>query len=540
MSRMNRKVRFVARHLSLSALALVVILFPFPAHSAVRTSTQTQNAADQDCEKIKQEIQTLQESLAKLTVEAQAIQNSLDDINKQISRIQQGVRFFRGPGLSETARGEALDQLAKAMNGRTRMEQDLQDIENLIQSTKDEIADLLSKLANCAPPSTTEPPKGTSTSQMPPPPAAAPSAPPTPSQPPSPSPAPTQQPASQDCETIKQEIQALQDSLAKLTVQAQAIQNSLDDINKQISTLQQGVRFFSGPGLSETARGEALDQLAKAMNDRTRMEQDLQDIENLIQSTKDEIADLLSKLANCGPPSAMQPPKQETPTDQPPTRPPSKPTPSSSQTSMSTTGAGIQFQLRGFGGATIVSGNAPGTAGFDGAVLFPVGNRILVGPTAGFQWINSSIVNSIGSQQPGSTFIHTSAGFKQGNFGGRIGFPFGGWQLGIHGGATVAGSSITQQSGFCGLGNATSPAGCTVLSTTTTHDTIVGPFVGGYISHSIFSHVGVFVGYDYHFGLKDTRPNPTNPSGPRVTILDLHYSDAVAGIVFSFGRHSAK
>jgi len=250
-------------------------------------------------------------------------------------------------------------------------------------------------------------------------------------------------------------------------------------------------------------------------------------------------AGYLSNTPSCTPPSATQPPKQETPMEPPPT-PPANPIPYKSQTSMSTTGAGIQFQLRGFGGATIVSGNAPGTAGFDGAVLFPLGNHISVGPTAGFQWINSSIVNSIGSQQPGSTFIHTSAGFKQGNFGGRIGFPFGGWQLGIHGGATVAGSSIRQQSGFCGLGNATSPAGCTVLSTTTTHDTIVGPFVGGYISHSIFSHVGVFVGYDYHFGLKDTRPNPTNPSGPRVTILDLHYSDAVVGIVFSFGRHSAK
>src|SRR5579863_1886577 len=45
----------------------------------------------------------------------------------------------------------------------------------------------------------------------------------------------------------------------------------------------------------------------------------------------------------------------------------------------------VAFQLRGFGGATIVNGNSPSTAGFDGAVLFPLGNRVLVGPTAGFQ-----------------------------------------------------------------------------------------------------------------------------------------------------------
>jgi hypothetical protein len=216
---------------------------------------------------------------------------------------------------------------------------------------------------------------------------------------------------------------------------------------------------------------------------------------------------------------------------------PAQPPPSSSQTSMGTTGAGIQFQLRGFGGASLVNGNTPATAGFDGGVFFPLGNRISIGPTAGFQWINSSIVNSIGSQQPGSTFIHTGAGFKQGNFGGSVGFPFGGFQLGIQGGATVANSTITQQFGFCGLGNATSPAGCTVFSSTTTHDTLVSPFVGGYISHSIFSHLGVFAGYNYHFGLKDTKPNATNPTGPPVTILNLHYSDAVAGLYFTFGRH---
>jgi hypothetical protein len=213
---------------------------------------------------------------------------------------------------------------------------------------------------------------------------------------------------------------------------------------------------------------------------------------------------------------------------------------SSSKTSMGTTGAGIQFQLRGFGGAGFINGNTPATSGFDGAVMFPLRNRLLVGPTAGFQWLDSSIVNSIGSQQPGSTFMHTSAGFKTGNFGGRIGFPYGAWQLGIQGGATVAGSTITQATGFCGTGGPTAPAGCTTFSSTTTHDTVTGPFVGGYISHSIFSHVGIFVGYNYHFGLKDTRPNPTNPSGPSATVLDLHYSDVIAGFNFTFGGYHEK
>ena len=191
----------------------------------------------------------------------------------------------------------------------------------------------------------------------------------------------------------------------------------------------------------------------------------------------------------------------------------------------------VALQLRGFGGATIVNGNSPSTAGFDGAVLFPLGNRVLVGPTAGFQWVNSSIINSFGSMTVGSTFGNDGVGFKEGNFGGQIGLNLSGWELGIRGGATVAGSTITQAEGFCGP-----TAGCTISSTTTAHDTVVGPFMGGYISHSIFSHVGVFVEYDYH-RLKDTKSGGTGSSGGSQTVFDLHENSVVGGIVLSFGRH---
>jgi len=184
----------------------------------------------------------------------------------------------------------------------------------------------------------------------------------------------------------------------------------------------------------------------------------------------------------------------------------------------------VALQIRGFGGTRFVNGNTPCATGFDGAVLFPLGNRVLVGPTGGFEWICSSLVQTIGGGPPPSTFINQSVGFKSGNFGGSIAFPFGGWQLGVHGGATVAGSTITQNGGVC------LTSGCTI-SSTTTHDTVVGPFVGGYISHSIFSHVGVFVEYDYR-RLKDIKSS--------VSVFDLHDSDLVGGLVLSFGRHKVK
>jgi hypothetical protein len=202
----------------------------------------------------------------------------------------------------------------------------------------------------------------------------------------------------------------------------------------------------------------------------------------------------------------------------------------------------VEYYLRGFGGASFINGNTPASAGFDGGVLFPLGNRLLVGPTAGFQWVNSSAVRSIGSMNPGSTFAKTSAGFKEGNFGGQLSFPLSGFQLGIRGGATVAGSTITQATGFCSAGNATNPVGgCTTTSSTTTHDTVVGPFVGGYISHSICPHIGVFVDYDYT-RLKDTAASGTSGSSSSSsgTVFDLHSNSITAGVVLSFGRHKPK
>ncbi len=206
-------------------------------------------------------------------------------------------------------------------------------------------------------------------------------------------------------------------------------------------------------------------------------------------------------------------------------------------TTTGTTGHGYGFtptiQLRGFGGASFITDNTPATAGFDGAVLFPLGNRVLIGPMAGFQWVGSSQVQTIGGGPPPSTFINTTAGFKQGNFGGRIAFPFSGFQFGIHGGATVAGLTITQASGFCSGTGGSLPPGCTVISTTTTHDTGVGAFVGTYISHPIFSHVGVFGEYDYDF-LPQIKP----PSGSSLPAISLLCGNTIfGGFTLTFGGH---
>jgi hypothetical protein len=173
---------------------------------------------------------------------------------------------------------------------------------------------------------------------------------------------------------------------------------------------------------------------------------------------------------------------------------------------------GIQFQLRGFGGTSFINGSTPATFGFDGAVLFPLGNHVLIGPTAGFEWINSSIVHSIGSRQPGSTFVDSKTRLNEGKFGVGVEFSLSnlfpqagntpnanstGWRVGIGGGLAIAGSNTTQQSGFCAGTGGSLPPGCNVVSNVREHDTANGLFVEAYVSHPILPHVEVFVGAEY-------------------------------------------
>ena len=207
--------------------------------------------------------------------------------------------------------------------------------------------------------------------------------------------------------------------------------------------------------------------------------------------------------------------------------------PASASSSLS--GRNFEIYLRGFGGASFINGNSPASAGFGGGALFGVGRGLSIGPWGDFQWTAMSMVRTAGSMSPGATFINTTAGFKNGNFGGALQFPVGHFHLGVRAGAAVAGSSITQKSGFCAVPNATNPTGgCVVSSTMTFHDTVVGPLVGGYISHSIFPHVGIFVEYDYT-RLKDQTTSPT--SGMKTTVFDVHSNNLIGGFVLMWGRH---
>src|SRR5215469_15950891 len=114
-----------------------------------------------------------------------------------------------------------------------------------------------------------------------------------------------------------------------LSAEMQRLTAVLDQENKDITRAQSALSAASAHAnagfTNHTIRGELLDTLAKMMSQRKQLEQQLEDDANLMQAIKDEIADLLNKLANCAPPSTTQSPGPE-PQNQQPT-PPSKPSP---------------------------------------------------------------------------------------------------------------------------------------------------------------------------------------------------------------------
>ena len=189
---------------------------------AGQTTAPVQQAADQDCANIKQDIQQLQEDLTTISQEMQRLTQELDQLNQHIANLQAQMNNVVSKGYaSETFRGELLDALAKEMSLRKQIKQQLEDDATLMQDIKNEIADLLNKLANCGPPSGTEPPKGTSGVQPLPPSNPPPPPPPSPS-PSSPlTPAPIPVAPAEDCEKIKQEIQQLQEDLATISEEMQ-------------------------------------------------------------------------------------------------------------------------------------------------------------------------------------------------------------------------------------------------------------------------------------------------------------------------------
>jgi hypothetical protein len=448
---------------------------------SIRSVSQTapQQAAEQDCKKIKQDIEQLQQDLAELSADMQRLTELLDTVNQHVAQMQADLKLTTDPRLNETVRGELLDTLAKELALRKQIRQQLEDDASLMQATKDEIAGLLSKLANCGPPSATQPPQQETPNQ--------------PQQPPKPSPpslqtstnqAPSQtapqQAAEEDCKKIKQDIEQLQQDLAELSADMQRLTELLDTVNQHVVQMQADLKLTTDPRLNETVRGELLDTLAKELALRKQIRQQLEDDANLMQAIKDEIADLLNKLANCPPPSTTEPPKQEAPTPQPPSTTPGTKTVSSAP-------APCTF-LASLSGGITTAGNLSTTSAMEGDVGMYCGPGGL-----GLGFVRSGDATVQGTTTGSSLPAPATANFHAAEFKGSVNvLDLGPLSLYAQGGGWAFTARTTSTTTIV----VTSPTGGTMTETVTTTASRggVAPFFGGSIQGRLTKYLAAQVG----------------------------------------------
>ena len=284
----------------------------------------------------------------------------------------------------------------------------------------------------------------------------------------------------QDCERIKQDIQQLQQDLSNLSVEVQRLTDMLNTINKDISRAQANLKLTTAPGLNETLRGELLDSLANLMNFRSKWERQLEDDINLMQAIKDQIADLLNKLANCGPPGTTQPPKEETPTPQPPSTIPGTKTVSSAP-------APCTF-LAGLSGGITTSGNLSTASAMEGDVGMYCGPGGL-----GLGFVRSGDATVQGTTTGSSLPASATANFHAAEFKGSVNvLDVGPLSMYVQGG----GWAFTARSTSTTTIVVTSPTGGTMteMVTTTASRGGVAPFFGGSIQGRLTKYLAAQVG----------------------------------------------
>jgi hypothetical protein len=135
-----------------------------------------------------------------------------------------------------------------------------------------------------------------------------------------------------DCMRIMADIQQLEQDQAKIEADVHALTQQLYQLNDEIDGDMKAVSYIRKQGyLSEETIGKILDSLADLMRLRVQIKQQLDTDADALQKSMNTIEALRNKLAGCGPPSAMTPPRQDgsNPPSPPPSTPPTQTAPAS-------------------------------------------------------------------------------------------------------------------------------------------------------------------------------------------------------------------
>ena len=153
---MTHSVRLAAVAITLAALTFLVA-----SRTLAAQQVGAPPAAGTDCETIKQDIQQLQDELVRLSMEMEKLNDLLDQADKDLAKAQADLNNYSNSKLAQAVLGEEerqelLDATAKLLNLRSQLRQQFEGDASKMQAIEDEIADLLNKLANCAPSSSTD------------------------------------------------------------------------------------------------------------------------------------------------------------------------------------------------------------------------------------------------------------------------------------------------------------------------------------------------------------------------------------------------
>ena len=191
------------------------------------------------------------------------------------------------------------------------------------------------------------------------------------------------------------------------------------------------------------------------------------------------------------------------------------------------------IQIGGNGGVSFLNGNTAPTFNLYGSALW--GKRFMFGPIAGYEQTSDLPAGSIGGHGAGQTFVDQIVRSHSLKFGAEFAANlFRGARAEAGGGFAAAWQTTQDSAGFCGFGNATSPAGCHVLGTTTTHNTGIGSFVQGDIAWKITHRLSLTTGIRY-----DTEPSIKSPSSSGSNI-SVNRIVPFGGIQYTFTREQHK
>jgi phage shock protein A len=147
----------LSNKMKISEMCLALLLGVLPLAAQAQTNPEPPHQADNDCDKIKQEIKDLQDQIEKETAALQKVEGDLARVREKYQKALDSYKAFEKSGSKksinqdwyEAERGKLLDKLHETAQHIKNIENSIEKMKATIQALKERMAELLDQLANC-------------------------------------------------------------------------------------------------------------------------------------------------------------------------------------------------------------------------------------------------------------------------------------------------------------------------------------------------------------------------------------------------------